>query len=108
MVPARRVSPGPLLCVRDVVAVRRRETQPYTGIDELGMRIVATMKLSNGFGIDVAGLRLDQRALLEMRLEQALRADEKRRAIVAMPSRVAAGHDLGAEDEHLGLRIPRK
>src|SRR5262245_61141572 len=103
MITSWRVSPGPLLRVRYVVAVRRCETQPYTGIDDLGMRIVATMKFSDGFGIDVASLRLDQRALLEMRLEQALRADEKRRAVVAMPARVPAGRNLGVEDEHLGL-----
>src|SRR5262249_11111672 len=43
-----------------------------------------------------------------MRLEQALRANEKRRPVVAMPARVAAGRNLGVEYAHLGLRIPRK
>jgi hypothetical protein len=88
-----------------VVAIRRCEAQPDAGIDELGMRVVTTMEFRDGFGIDVPRLRLDERAFLKMRLEQSLCANEERRSIVAVPIRVAPGHNFGTEDQDLGLRV---
>src|SRR4029078_5759933 len=72
------------------------------------MRVVAAVKFPNRLGIDVARLRLDQRALLEVCLEQTLRADEECRAVVTVPIGVTARYNLGAEDPDLGFRIQRQ
>jgi len=69
------------------------------------MWVVTAMEFRDGFGIDVPRLRLDECAFLKMRLEQSLCANEKRRPVVAVPIRVATGHDFGTEDQDPGLRV---
>jgi hypothetical protein len=100
--------PRPFRDAYNVVAIARGQAKPDAGIDQLGMRVVTAVKFGHWLRIDVAGFRIHQRPLLEMRLEQALRAHEKRRAVVAMPIRVATWRELGAKDQHIGIRILRQ
>src|ERR1700761_7828469 len=81
--------PRPLGDRRNVIQVRRGQAETDTSIIQLLMRVVAAMIFPNRFGVDVAGLCLDQRAFLEMRFEQALCRHEKSRAVVAVPIGVA-------------------
>ena len=53
-----------------MLAVERGEAQAHTQIGQVGVRIVPAVEFGDRLGIAVAGFRLDQRALPEMRLEQ--------------------------------------
>ena len=72
------------------------------------MRIVAAVKFADWLRVNVPGPCLDQNALLKVRLEYALRAYKECRPVVAMPVRVASGHNFCAERQHLGLLIARQ
>ena len=66
---------------------------------------MAAVEFRDGFGIDVSCFRIDKRPLLKVSLEQTLCTNKKRRAIVAVPVRVAAWHDFSAKNQNLGLRV---
>src|SRR6185295_16960157 len=106
--PSAVRSPGPLLRRGDVIAVGRSEAKADAGINELGMRVIAAVKFTDRLGIDDTRFRVDQRALLEMRLEETLRADEEGCAVMELPIGLAPRQNFGAEDKHLGFRIARQ
>ena len=72
------------------------------------MRIMPAVELGNWLRVAFAGFRIHQYAFLEVRLEKTLQGDEKRRAVMTMPVRIASWHNLRVVDLRLHLRITGK
>src|SRR5262249_33305090 len=102
------LSPRPFQRIGHVLAIRRREAYSDTEIGQIGVRIMPAVELGNWLRVALASFRLHQYAFLEVRLEKTLQGDEKRRAVMTMPVRIASWHNFRVVDLHLHLRITGK
>src|SRR5262249_21294641 len=102
------LSPRPFQRIGHVLAVRRGEAHSDTEIGQIGVRIMPAVELGNWLGVALAGFRLHQYAFLEVGLEKTLQGDEKRRAVMTMPVRIASRHNFRVVDLYLHLGITGK
>src|SRR5689334_18000613 len=91
-----------------MILIGRRNRHSDTQIRELRMRIMPAMDLSDWLGVHVTPLGSNDRAVLEVRFEDALQGDKEGRAVVFMAAGVAARRDLGVVNLDLGGGILRQ